>query len=215
MLQFRIWRGAGLASLALAWAAAANAQTIVDAWKTVPTPPPPELQPVTLDGAHTALLILDVNADTCVEAKRPSCARSIPAIKRLLDQARAHHALVVYSGGPPTSTTTVKQPDALTPQPGEPMVRSGVDKFLGTDLDKILGAREIKTVIITGTSSNGAVLYTGSGAALRGLAVVVPVDGASAETPFAELYTAWHLKNAPATISSHVTLTRSDMVTLH
>jgi len=54
-------------------------------------------------------------------------------------------------------------------------------------------------VILVGTSSNGAVLHTATGAAARGLDVVVPVDGMSASEAYAEQYTAWHLVNAPGT----------------
>jgi nicotinamidase-related amidase len=124
--------------------------------------------------------------------------------------------MVVYSTGPvtPATTTPPKSPDALTPLPGDPIVRTGADKFLGSDLEKLLAARGIRSVIIVGTSAEGAVLYTASSAALRNMTAIVPVDGYSAVNPFAELYTAWHLKNAPATISSHVTLTRTDLVTL-
>jgi len=46
---------------------------------------------------------------------------------------------------------------------------------------------------------------------LRGFQVIVPVDGASSSTTYAEQYTAWHLTNAP-TISQAVTLTRIDMI---
>ncbi len=74
---------------------------------------------------------------------------------------------------------------------------SGPDKFLGTDLEKILKERGIRTVITAGSASHGAVLYTASGAALRGLKVVVPVDGTAADNTYAEQYTAWHLVNAP------------------
>jgi nicotinamidase-related amidase len=89
-----------------------------------------------------------------------------------------------------------------------------VDKFFRTDLEQILAKAAIHTVIVTGTSAQGAVLYTASGAALRGLRVIVPVDGMSADNPFAELYTAWHLVNAPGSISSLVTLTRTDLITI-
>ena len=58
-------------------------------------------------------------------------------------------------------------------------MRPVVDKFLGTDLEKILKDKGIATVIIVGTAAHGAVLYTGSGAAMRGMNVIVPVDGMS------------------------------------
>ena len=103
----------------------------------------------------------------------------------------------------------------MAPRADEPAVKAGVDKFMGTDLEKILKDHAIKTVIVTGTSAHGAVLYTASAAALRGFDVVVPVDGFSAEEPFAELYTAWHLKNAPASVSAHVTLTSAAQIAFH
>jgi nicotinamidase-related amidase len=69
----------------------------------------------------------------------------------------------------------------------------------------------VEAVIATGTSAHGAVLHTAMGAALRGLKVYVPVDCMSAGEPFAELYTAWHMLNAPGTRRQAV-LTRSDMI---
>ena len=41
--------------------------------------------------------------------------------------------------------------------------------------------------------------------------VIVPVDGMSAENPYAEQYTAWHLLNAPRLINA-VTLTKIDLI---
>jgi hypothetical protein len=60
--------------------------------------------------------------------------------------------------------------------------------------------------------AHGALLYTASGAALRGLKVVVPTDGMSSKDPFGELSVAWILVNAPASVSKNVTLTRSGMI---
>ncbi len=192
----------------------AGPETIIDAWKSVAVPPAPELVPVTLDGARTALLILDMSAINCVEAKRPSCVRSLPHVRRLLDSARARRMLVVYSAGAASSTASPEPVAALAPQAGEPMVRAPVDKFFRSDLEKMLADRNIDTVIVTGTSAEGAVLSTATGAALRNIRAIVPVDGYSAIDPFAELYTAWHLKNAPAAISRNVTLTRTALITL-
>jgi hypothetical protein len=46
---------------------------------------------------------------------------------------------------------------------------------------------------------------------MRGMKVIVPVDGISAETTYAEQYVAWHLVNAPV-ISPAMTLTTLDSV---
>jgi nicotinamidase-related amidase len=94
---------------------------------------------------------------------------------------------------------------------GEAVVISGPDKFMGTDLEKILKEKGIQTVIVTGTAAHGAVLYTASGAALRGMQVLLPVDGMSAENTYAEQYTAWHLANAPR-VSTKVILTKIDLM---
>jgi nicotinamidase-related amidase len=198
------------ATLALV-AAPARAETIIDSWKTVTIPSPPELQPVTVQSAQTALLLLDFSEDICTQAKRPSCARSVPAVAKLLAAARAHKMLVVYSTGGKVSPKPVAP---LAHKGDEPTVQSGVDKFQGTDLDKILSSHGIKTLIVTGTSAHGAVLYTASEAAVRNFEVIVPVDGSSAETPFAELVTAWLLKNAPGSVSAHVTLTSTPQITI-
>jgi nicotinamidase-related amidase len=194
---------------------AAEPQSIMDTWSSVAIPPPPPLLQASVDSSHAALLILDMNTRTCTADERPTCLRSIPVVKRLLDEARAKKMLVVYTTGPATRATPAQTPESLTPRPDEPIVRTGADKFVNSDLDKILAAKAIKTVIVVGTSAQGAVLYTASGAALRGMEAVVPVDGFSSEEPFAELYTAWHLKNAPPTISSHITLTKSSLITIH
>ncbi len=47
---------------------------------------------------------------------------------------------------------------------------------------------------------------------MRGMKVIVPVDGISADIPYAEQYTAWHLTNAPL-VSNAVTLTTIDQIT--
>jgi nicotinamidase-related amidase len=55
------------------------------------------------------------------------------------------------------------------------------------------------------------VLYTGSGAAFRGMKVIVPVDGMSAVDPVAEYATVLNFLSAPS-VSQASTLTRSDMI---
>ena len=80
-----------------------------------------------------------------------------------------------------------------------------------TDLEKILKDKGIQTVIVTGTSANGAVLYTGSGAALRGMKVIVPVDGLSSKDLYAEQLTVWQLAHGPG-FGKQITITRSDMI---
>ena len=93
-------------------------------------------------------------------------------------------------------------------------MKSGADKFINTDLEKMLKDKGIASVIVVGTLANGGVLHTASQAALRGFKVVVPVDGMSSpnmNTLYTEQYTAWHLANAPV-FGGRVTLTKVDMI---
>lgn len=182
-------------------------QTVIDEWSSIQIPPAPALKHVTVDPRTTALLLLDFVKQTC--PWNPRCIATLPATKKFLAEARAHHVLVIHSyvfGG--TMADTLPE---VAARPGEPAVQAGPDKFLGTDLEKILRDRGIKTVIVTGTFSQGAVLHTGDEAALRGFNVIVPVDGASAPKPFEELYVAHNFAVAPR-ISSLSTLTRYDMI---
>ena len=183
------------------------AQTIVDKWTSVPAPPPPQLKPVTVDPKTTALLMLDFMNQNC--GKRPACVASLPAMKKLLLAARAAKTPVIYSIIA-NSTTADVMPD-VAPLPDELWVQSGPDKFLNTDLAKILKDKDIRTVIVTGTASNGAVLFTGAGAAFRGLNVIVPVDGMSAVEPYADFSTAYTFVNAPL-LSAKSILTTTDMI---
>jgi len=175
----------------------AQEKNLIHEWNSIQIPPAPELKQVALDPQSTAFLVLDIQKNSCTIQTRPRCVASIPKVKAFLELCRQKGVFVAHSL---TSTATPEDiVDDLKPLPHESVVRSGVDKFYKTDLEKILTDRGIKTVIIAGTAAHGAVLHTATGASLRGLNVVVPVDGMSADLPFAELYTAWHLLNSPGT----------------
>jgi len=188
----------------------ASAQNIVEEWQNIKTPPAPALKPVTIDPKATALLLLDFNKQTCNAERRPRCIASIPKVQKLLTEARANGVYVVYSLSAGAVTADIAR--ELAPAGKEPVVTSGPDKFLGTDLEKILKEKGIKTVIVTGTAAHGAVLYTASEAAFRGMQVIVPVDGMSAENTYAEQYVAWNMANAPR-VSNQSVLTKFDMIT--
>jgi nicotinamidase-related amidase len=191
-------------------AAPGHAQTIIDEWASVKAPPAPELTAVTVDPKTTALLELDFITQTCNNEHRPRCVASLPKAKKFLDAARAHGMFVVYSIIPGPATIADTLPD-VAPKGNEPVVKSGVDKFLNTDLDKILKDHGITTVIVNGTSAQGAIMYTGSEAVLRGYKVIVPVDGVSGESPYIEQYVAYNFLHAPV-IAGNVTLTSYGMI---
>lgn len=184
------------------------ARTIIEEWQAVKPPSPPELKEVTIDPRTTALLLLDFGKRNC--GARQRCLASIPVIEKLAREARAKGVLVVHTlFGQATKADII---DTVAPKDGEPFVVSGANKFLRTDLEKILRDKGVTTVIATGTAAHGAVLNTAAAAALLGFKVIVPVDAVSAETAYPEQYTAWHLANAPGGIAPQVTITKADMI---
>jgi nicotinamidase-related amidase len=172
-----------IASALLCAVRPAGAGDIIADWDSVKLPPKPELKSVTVDPKTTALLVLDLMKNNC--GARPRCAAIVPNVKKLIDVARAH---MVVNG-------------------------RGGDKFIDSNLDAGLKAKGIKTVIITGTSAQGAVATTSNGATGRGYKAVVPVDGTASEDAFRELYAIFHLAGGgPAALTQNVTVTRSDLI---
>jgi len=190
---------------------ATHAETVIDEWANVKLPPAPALKPVTLAAHETAVLAMDFTTQTCSPQRRPRCANQVPQVAKLIAAARQKGAFIVYSVALPGSTAAdiLKE---VTPAAGEPVLPPlGPDKFVNSDLDKMLKEHGIKTVIAIGTQAHTSVLHTGASAALRGYKVIVPVDGMSGDDAWPEAYTAWHLANA-ARIAPQVTLTRLDMI---
>ncbi|MGB6535522.1 MAG: isochorismatase family protein [Xanthobacteraceae bacterium] len=186
-----------------------NAANIVDEWASVKAPPAPALKPVTVDPRTTALLMLDFLHSNCNPEHGKRCMASLPAVKKLLEEARAKQVFVVYTA---YGKNTQKDVWAdVAPNGSEPFVVSFLDKFTGTDLAKILKDKGIKTLITVGSAANGAVLETASEAAQRGFRVVVPVDGISSDNLYAEQLAVWDLTHAPV-IADKITLSLTGMI---
>jgi len=201
-----------LVALAAAVAGAcapASAASIIDEWASVKAQPAPALKPVTVDPKTTALFIFDILKPFCNEKRYVHCPGMIPKFKKLIAEAHAKSMLLVYTSVPPIPKSAIV--DDIAPTAKDPFFQSWTDKFLNTDLEKTLKDHGIKTVIVTGLASNGAVIETGSEAALRGFKVVVAVDLTTAITPYAEQFTAWQLANGPV-ISKDITLSTSNMI---
>lgn len=190
---------------------AEESKTIIDDWNSIKAPAAPELKSIKVDSKTTALLILDIQSSTCNAERRPRCIACLPKISKLLKDARKSKMLVVYS-----LTSNANPEDILAEvksKKNDPIVKSSVDKFYNTELEKILKGNKIETVIIIGTAAEGAVLHTATGASIRNFKVIVPVDGMPSSDLYAEQYTAWHLVNAPGT-RRNTTLTKIDLITI-
>jgi len=180
----------------------------------VPAIPP--LAAVTLDSKTTALVVLDVINPTC--STRPACNDSIPALQALIKKARDANVPVVYTN---TAATNAIVPQ-IAPLAGDvTIVPTNADKFNNPDFDAALKAKKVTTLILVGTRSNGAVLYTAFEANVRGYTVVVAIDGISGSIPFETALTEWQMLNQPGFTNADnkplaeklVTLSRGDFIT--
>lgn len=196
---------------AIASVPAARAADVISEWNNVKAPPAPQLKPVTADPKTTALLMLDFIRQLCNAQRFAHCPGTVPAVKKLLDTARASGVMVVYSVTltPETGKSDILAP--VAPTANEPLVKGNIGKFFHTGLDKVLEDKGIKTVITVGIAAQGAVINTASDAAQRGFNVILPVDGISAQDYYYEQYTVWQLSHAPL-LANRTTLTSTNMI---
>ena len=153
--------------------------------------------------ASTALIVVDMQNDFVTSGGAllvGDAARTVPAIRRLLDLACQAGMAVFFTqdthdpGDPEFAiwgqhvlrgSWGWRIVDDLAPREGERVIQKlRYDGFFGTSLDHELRLRRAETVIICGTVANICVLHTAGSAALRGYRVILPVDAVSAITPF-------------------------------
>ena len=158
---------------------------------------------VHVDPARTALVVVDMQNDFVREGGGllvPDAEATIPAIRMLLELARANGVRVVYSqdthrDGDPEWRIWPEHAregswgweivDELAPAPDDVVLRKPrYDAFYGTPLDHLLRLWDVDTLVMCGTVANICVHYTAASAALRWYEVVIPRDAISALDPF-------------------------------
>ena len=146
----------------------------------------PQPTPLTLDPKTTALLVLDLS-NRCNDPAQV-CNQLAPRIKDFLPKTRASKVFTVYTvSAGAKDTPQGKVWDNFGALPDEPVITpDAIDKFFGGgELASLLQKRGIKTVIITGASTNNAVLYTATSAArMYKYNVVIPLDGVIAKNSY-------------------------------
>jgi nicotinamidase-related amidase len=148
---------------------------------TLQAPPSPDPVPVALAPATTGLLVFDVVDPIC--ERFPICKTHMaPVIAALLARARKAGVTVAYGTRAHHKSHWLPE---VAPQPGDIQIENQAqDRFYNTDLDKLLKAKGITTLILVGWKVSGSVTYTSVGATLRGYTVVVPIDASLDATDF-------------------------------
>jgi nicotinamidase-related amidase len=154
---------------------------------------------ICIDPARTALIVIDMQNDFVKPGGSllvPEAEATVPAIKKLVDLARAGRMRIVYTqdthreGDPQWEVWPEHCREGswgweivteLAPRAGETVLRKiRDDAFYGTPLDHLLRLWQVGTLVICGTLANIGVQYAAGSAALRRYAVVIPRDAISA-----------------------------------
>ncbi len=207
-----------LSGLALALCAGASPAAQAPAKMiTLQMPATPDPARVTLDPKTTALIVLDYVEDIC--NNQVSCkTKMVPAMTPFMGRVRKAGLTVAYGTRAQNQTKWLKE---VAPVAGDIRItNTAQDRFYGTDLDKELKAKGIKTLIMVGWKISGSVTYTSVGAMARDYTVVIPMDTTCAGSDYETTIGFYNvlnsgnanLANQPLKPSA-VTLTRTDMVT--
>ena len=167
-----------------------------------------------IEPAHAAFLLIDMQ-NGFIDGASPLCiagaAATVPACAHALAAAREHGLAVFHvrrayaadgsdveavrweawaEGGRPLSSAdpmSLACPSELAPAPGEPVVvKPSWSAFFGTDLDALLRARGIGTLVLAGTTTPNCVRSTAYDGLARGFNVAVLRDATSSRSPEAQ-----------------------------
>ena len=167
-----------------------------------------------IEPARAAFLLIDMQ-NGFIDGASPLCiagaAATVPACARALATAREHGLAVFHvrrayaadgsnveavrweawaEGGRPLSSAdpmSLECPSELAPAPGEPVVvKPSWSAFFGTDLDVLLRARGIGTLVLAGTTTPNCVRSTAYDGLARGFNVAVLRDATSSRSPEAQ-----------------------------
>ena len=167
-----------------------------------------------IEPACAAFLLIDMQ-NGFIDGASPLCiagaAATVPACAHALAAAREHGLAVFHvrrayaadgsdveavrweawaEGGRPLSSAdpmSLACPSELAPAPGEPVVvKPSWSAFFGTDLDALLRARGIGTLVLAGTTTPNCVRSTAYDGLALGFNVAVLRDATSSRSPEAQ-----------------------------
>jgi nicotinamidase-related amidase len=173
----------------------------------------PEAKPLTLDSKSTAILVLDLNA-RCDDPKQV-CSKITAPIGDFLDRARAAAVPIIYTVSAAAKGKPIGELAApLRRKESESVIYpDAFDKFFGGELQAFLTSNRAKTLIVTGSSTNSAVLYTATTAArIYRYSIVIPMDGVNAGTRYEHEYAIHQFTVLPAEANKFFQFSNLSMV---
>ena len=149
----------------------------------------PKPKPMNLANHETAIVVLDLSA-RCEDPKEV-CSKLMKPLGNFLERARARRVPIIYTVSAHTRGTPMQQVALpLKRRDSEPVIYpDSFDKFFGGELQNFLSERGVKNLVVVGSLTNVAVLYTSSSAGrVYGYEIVIPLDGVNALSRYEHEY---------------------------
>ena len=180
---------------------------------TLEGPNRPEPQPLKLNGTTTAIVVLDLS----VRCENPQevCSKLMQPLGEFLERARRASAPILYTvsaSGKGTPLGEVAAP--LKRRADEPVLYpDAFDKFMDGELKAELDKRRCRSLVIVGSATNFAVLYTATTAArIHKYDVVMPLDGVNAKRNYEHEYAIHQMTILPASAHKQFRFTKLAMI---
>lgn len=173
----------------------------------------PEPKPVSLERNSTGILVLDLSK-RCHDPKI-SCFQLLEPVGEFLHRARTYGIPIIYSislieKGTPSGDVA----SPLKRRETEPVINpDGFDKFTGGLLQDFLKQNNIKSLVIIGSATNFAVLYTATTATrIYRYNVILPIDGVSARNKYEQEYALHQLAVLPPVVTIPIQFTNLSLI---
>jgi len=171
----------------------------------------PQPQALSLESKTTAILVLDLSS-RCEDPKEV-CSQLMDPLGRFLDRARQSSVPILFTisaAAKETSLGEVAEP--LKRRDAEPVLYpDAFDKFMDGKLRDQLNKFGCRSLVITGSATNFAVLYTATTAArIYRYDVIVPLDGVNAKRRYEHEYAIHQLTILPASAHKQFRFTTLD-----
>jgi nicotinamidase-related amidase len=155
----------------------------------VERPNKPEPKPIRLDIQSTAVVVLDLST-RCHDPKEV-CSKLLQPIGEFLERVRTFGVPIIFTVSASAKGTSLAEvAPALNRRATEPVIYpDAFDKFSGGELHAFLTKIPATHLIVVGSSTNIAVLYTCSTAArVYNYKIVLPLDGINTRTQYEHEY---------------------------
>jgi nicotinamidase-related amidase len=173
----------------------------------------PEPQQVKLDSKTTAVLVLDLS--TRCQDPAEVCFQLMEPLAEFLDRTRKSSVPILYTISAAAKGTFLGEvAEPLMRRTTEPILYpDAFDKFMGGELRDKLRQLDCLSLVIVGSATNVAVLYTATTAArVYRYNVVIPLDGINAKRRYEHEYAIHQLTILPASAHKQFLFTHLKLI---